>query len=385
MSHLVDIMAYTNQKPWWLGNDGIHGFDGLGEARYLGDEAVDSTTMMRIAFPRKDGKDGTWQVVKREAGFRLTDHETRIPLSSGSVFESRFGPTWKHADNEYFLVRDDDLSPLGRCKGGYVPFQIDDVFQFMDSLRDEYGLRYHSAGSIMFGKKIWALAQLPGEFVVQRADGSKNHHVPFLLMTAGHTGDTALWLMPTDVRAECWNTVSLAEGTAEREGRIYGIPHTASAKDKVTEAKVALDLLTEQEREFAGVMQELAEQHMGHEEFRLFANAVLLDLEGTMEEAGEAILASREKMTARSKVILDNKVNGLFANFTQGPGNLGNDRSDALNAVTQAYDHRAIDERYTRAKTAAETVMKYSRAVESTWFGTGAARKQRALRTLRKW
>lgn len=71
MSHLVDIMAYTNKKPWWLGLDGVHGFDGTGEARFLGDEAVDSATMARMAFPRRDGALGTWQVEKRDAAFKL--------------------------------------------------------------------------------------------------------------------------------------------------------------------------------------------------------------------------------------------------------------------------------------------------------------------------
>jgi len=380
--HCVDIMAYTNKKPWWLGLDGVHGFDGLGEARYLGDEAVDSATMMRIAFPRKDGEPGTWQVAKRQAGFQFSPRDVH-PDNVGGTFT---GCSWQKVPNEYFLIRDDDYSPLGRCTAAYHPFQVDDVFEFMDSIHAEYGMRYHSAGSIAFGKKIWALAQLPGEFVIERLDGSRNHHVPFLLMTTGHDGATGIWLMPTDVRAECWNTVSLAEHKAEESGRIFGIAHKASAKQKVEEAKMTLDLLTEQERAFAEVAQELARAHMKHEEFRLFANAVLLDVEGSITEAKASVAEARSKMTMRSRVILDNKVDAMFGPFgDRANGNLGEDRYDALQAVTQSYDHRAIDARYAGAKEHAEKIMRYSRAVESTWFGTGARRKGRALRMLMKW
>ena len=390
MSHLVDIMAYTNKKPWWLGLDGVHGYDGAGEARFLGNEAVDSATMARMAFPRRDGALGTWQVEKRDAAFKLKEHEVRkirktMEGTNSRLLNQRVGDAWKQATGEYFLIRDDDLTPLGRCKDIYVPFQIEDVFEFMDSLREGYGLQYHTAGSLMHGKKIWALAQLPGEFVVNRQDGSKNHHVPFLLMTAGHDGSTGIWLIGTDVRAECWNTVTWAEDRAERDGMRYGIPHTASAKEKVQEAKVALDLLTEREREFAEVAQDLADHHMGHEEFLLFANAVILDIEGTMEEAREAVIKAREAKTERGLTILDNKVSTLHHSFAHGHGNLGYDRYDALQSITQGYDHRAIDERYAQAKEAAERIQKYSRAVDSAWFGTGARRKRAALRTLQKW
>jgi len=382
--HCVDIMAYTNKKPWWLGLDGVHGFDGLGEARYLGDEAVDARTMVRMAFPRRDGLPGTWQVEKRQAGFKLESSEA-FKLRETFKLHTPEGH-WIPALDEYFLVRNDDLSPLGRCKGTYAPFQIEDVFSFMDSLREDHGLRFHTAGSLMNGKKVWALAQLPGEFVVKRLDGSQNHHVPFLLMSAGHDGATAIWLMPTDVRAECWNTVSMAESSAEHEQKIFGIVHTASAKHKVEEAKVALDLLTEQERIFAEVAQELARARMRHDEFRIFANAVLLDVEGSITEAKEAVIEARSKMTLRSRVILDNKVDAMFGPFRdRRNGNLGEDRYDALQAVTQSYDHRAIDARYAGAKEHAEKIMRYSRAIESTWFGTGAKRKGRALRMLAKW
>jgi phage/plasmid-like protein (TIGR03299 family) len=355
MSHEVERMFFTGRRPWWFGNQ----FQGDAIGTYVGEEAITAREAIL-----KAGLD--WNVSKRPAAFWDEDAQLWIPCPE-----------------DFFLVRDTDKSKLGHCMGKYVPFQNSQVFSFLDSLREGEGLRYHTAGSLKGGAKIWVLAQMPGEFTIGRLSGAVNTHYPFLLVVAGHDGYTGINIMPTDVRAECANTCEYAEMGAQGRKQHWSVAHTASAEAKL---RVAASAISEIPRMMAAqqeVLQELARQRMTTDEFIDFATSIFLDVEETDPAEVERIIRKwYEEVTPRSKTIMENKVAEVTNLFLNGNGAEGNTCYDAVTAFTEHFDHKAIQDKVARNLDAAKRVARVQGIVHSAWLGAGAKRKALVLKRL---
>lgn len=123
----------------------------------------------------------------------------------------------------------------------------------------------------------------------------------------------------------------------------------------------------------AEVAQKLAETRMGRDEFREFAARLILDTE-------ESVVEAREARGKRGQTMLDAKVNELTELFASGTGNSGESRWDGLNAVTEYVDHKRK-----AGRAAGDAIRGQLARLDSAWFGSGRAVKQRALRLLTRW
>ncbi len=355
MSHEVEKMFFTGKKPWWYGNS----WHGEAIAVDLGDGAVDSRTAMRAA-------DMDWLVrTARSAHF---DDESGL---------------WIEAPGQRFIIRDKDKSVLGRCTDQYVPFQNADAFRFCDSLVREGEMRYHTAGSLKGGAKVWILAQLPGQFQIGRLSGASNTHYPFLLLITGHDGVSGINLMPTEIRAECANTCGFAESSAEHHGLHFSVAHTAYAEAKLRVAAAALSSIPRKMAAQQELLQELAHQRMTTDAFIDFATSIFLDVDGTPAEVEEIIRKWYEAATPRSKTIMENKVAQVTQLFVNGQGNEGDTAYDAVNAFTEHFDHKAIQEKIAANLSKAQKIARVQGVVNSAWLGAGAKRKALVLKRLR--
>lgn len=333
MPGFVETMAYAGKTPW----------HGLGT--YVGDEDVDSARMLEAAGLN-------WGTQKVPAGFK--------DPQDGSYME---------VPDQFVVVRDTDKQPLGITGKLWTPFENRDCFEFLDSLKDDgEQLLYHTAGALHQGQKVWALIQMKGQMEIEREDGEKDVTAPFLLLYTGHDGKTPIILRYTAVRVVCWNTATVALHEGGRHE--FRIRHTASAKEKVEEARKALRLSSGYFQTFAKQMQELENERMERQEYRAFVEKLLFDTERDIEHV-------KEQMTDRSRQIFEHRVGELEELFENGTGNRGKTRFDAFNSVTEWVDHKRI-----RGKEGAERLRRASQATESAWMGTGANRKQRALRLL---
>ena len=128
-------------------------------------------------------------------------------------------------------VRDSDNRVLGVVTDRYKVVQNDEAFAFTDELLGE-GVRYETAGSLQNGRKVWILARMPREFIINGEQIS-----PYLVFSNTHDGSGAIKVAVTPIRVVCNNTLNLALSTAKRS---WSMIHTGNVKGKMEEARQTL-------------------------------------------------------------------------------------------------------------------------------------------------
>lgn len=137
--------------------------------------------------------------------------------------------------NAWANVRNTDGKVLGIVTDRYKIVQNVDAFSFTDTLIGGE-VRYETAGSLLGGRKIWLLAQMPKTTVL--GDDVE----PYLCFTNTHDGSGAVRVMMTPVRVVCNNTLNLAIRGAKRS---WSVKHTGDINRKIAEAKETLGLAQE--------------------------------------------------------------------------------------------------------------------------------------------
>lgn len=153
------------------------------------------------------------------------------------------GLNWKvrqepiYTDNNLLIpgykanVRDLDDKVLGVVTDRYKVVQNDEAFTFTDGLLGE-GVRYETAGALLDGRKVWILARMPREFIINGEQIS-----PYLVFSNTHDGSGAIKVAVTPIRVVCNNTLNLALSTAKRS---WSMVHTGDVQGKMEEAKQTL-------------------------------------------------------------------------------------------------------------------------------------------------
>lgn len=207
MGHEIESMFFIGKTPW----------HGLG--RYVGDTPVTAQEAIIAA-----GLD--WNV----------DLEQMYAVKLGGEIQN----TFEEVKDHYLIRRQDNLDQLGIVGQRYKPIQNKEAFSFLDSLVENGSLRYHTAGSLREGKKVWILGKI-GEFEVLPNDVVEK----YIFLFASHDGSSAVRILPTGTRVVCMNTAKVAL----QEGKEAGIKirHTGDIATKKTEAQDVLGLA---QREF---------------------------------------------------------------------------------------------------------------------------------------
>lgn len=213
MAHEIETMAYAGDTPWHL----------LGT--FVGDEPVQSKAMLLKA-------------------------ELNWTVSLQSLFTcsapKNMGGTIIRIDDWKAIVRNKDSRVLGIVTETYQPFQNHEAFALLDSLVAKGLMRYHTAGSLRGGQKVWALGKIGSVEVVpgDRVDS-------YILIYTGHDGVTATRVLWTEVRVVCANTARAALSAAKGEG--LAVRHTKNQDHALKQAASVLGIAqqaTEQSGEF---------------------------------------------------------------------------------------------------------------------------------------
>ncbi|MEZ6142066.1 MAG: DUF932 domain-containing protein [Zavarzinella sp.] len=250
-------------------------------------------------------------------------------------------------------VRSDTNEVLGVVGNSYVPVQNFQAFEFLDSVVAEGELRYHTAGALGRGEKIWMLAKLPGQIEVKN---SSDIVEKYLLLSNAHDGSAALRVYFTPIRVVCQNTLSLAESRSQGQG--VSILHKGDLQSKIRETRQVLG--------FATRFYDIAEQRIN----RLASH---FPTQSQLSAYFEEIYPDPEDGKDNTRALnIRQELNRLFEE------GIGHDEPSikhsswvAYNAVTEFVDH-------VRPGRGLNDMERASRRLDSIWFGNGARLKQKA-------
>lgn len=250
------------------------------------------------------------------------------------------------------VVRSDSGDVLGVVGNSYVPVQNHQAFGFLDAVVADGSLRYHTAGALGKGERVWMLAKLPDDI---RVKGSDDITEKYLLLSNSHDGSSSLRVHFTPIRVVCANTLAIAA----RNGRGQGVSiiHKGDLTSKVRQAQEVLGLAQRFYDDAQAQMDRLARHYPSLRQLEEYFRQVYPD--------------SPEGESTRTKNVRQE----LMRLFEHG---IGHDMPEirhttwtALNAVTEYVDHY----RSTRGRSMTERA---SNRLESAWFGSGARLKERA-------
>lgn len=164
MAHLVETMAYAGEVPW-------HGLGVRVPADLTPDQMLD-----------KAGLD--WSVSKRKL---LTQDGIEVP-------------------EKMALVRDSDNSVLDIVGKEWNPVQNQEAFEFFNDFVTSGDMEMHTAGSLMEGRIVWALAKVNQSFEVFGNDVIES----YLLFSNPHRFGQSIDVRFTPIRVVCNNTLTLS-------------------------------------------------------------------------------------------------------------------------------------------------------------------------------
>ena len=205
----VESMFSVREKPWhWLGT--------------IVAEAPDSSAALELA-----GLD--WTVIQKDIA--TADGGKVIPGFKANVRES-------------------DEKVLGIVTDRYKVVQNTEAFAFTDALLGE-GVRYETAGSLQGGRRIWLLAKLPQQYII-----NGDEITPYLVFMNSHDGSGSIKVAMTPIRVVCSNTLNLALSKAKR---CWSCNHIGNVEWKMDEARATLlyagQYMTELGKDFARLNQ----------------------------------------------------------------------------------------------------------------------------------
>jgi len=202
MAHLVETMAYVQEKPW-------HGLGNL--------------------LPPNQPMD----VWLREAGMEWSIHESEVLFhvngSKDHGFNIRTNPESK------VLFRSDTLAPLSVVSKRYKVVQPREVLEFYRSLVSAGGFELETAGVLKGGRKLWALAKTGQEMMLKGNDQVK----AYLLLATSCDGTLCTTAQFTSVRVVCNNTLQMAVG--ESSGAVK-VPHSTKFDPELVKKELGIGL-----------------------------------------------------------------------------------------------------------------------------------------------
>jgi phage/plasmid-like protein (TIGR03299 family) len=250
------------------------------------------------------------------------------------------------------VVRSDSGAVLGVVGRSYVPVQNYEAFGFLDSIVSDGGLRYHTAGALGKGERIWMLAKLPTQM---RVKGSDDVVDKYLLLSNTHDGSTALRVYFTPIRVVCQNTLNVAERQAVGQG--IAIMHKGDLHSKIQTAQQVLGL---------------AERFYDDAETKIEILAGHSPTPVQLLEYFETLYPDPvDAVNSRAKNVRENLIRIFECGIGLDMPGIRDTTWAAYNAVTEWVDHH----RPTRSTNPTERA---SRRLESSWFGSGAKLKARA-------
>ena len=308
-------MAYIGETPWWKGGNRL----APGQPIEVWKEAA--------------GMD--WEI-----------------LSSRVQYE--FGGELQNMNDRVVLHRSDNGYPLGCVSNYYQPVNPTVVIEYFRDLTEAAGYQLETAGTLMGGKRLWAMASIGKQAsVADKADTMKGN----LLLSTACDGSAATELRYTFVRVVCNNTLGFARSGSKASLKV---DHSTKFDPDATKRELGIEVARSRFDDAIEDFRRLAEIRMQP------ADVVKATMELFFPEMLDKPVADQMKVINRPKGPI-----GAVGNLALGSA-MGSTLSGVkdtawgwLNAVTEYVDH------HTRSGN------QDNRTV-SAWFGAGDKIKQKA-------
>jgi phage/plasmid-like protein (TIGR03299 family) len=279
----------------------------------------------------------TWT---REAGLAYTVLESPVlykteAASAPEVFKGR-----------KVLHRSDTGGALAVVSDGYHVVQPAEVMGFFEKLVEIGGFQLETAGVLSHGKRVWGLARVNDGAEIIGGDVVR----PYVLLGTSYDGTMATVAKFTSVRVVCHNTITAALGSGESVRVLH------SERFDADRVRQDLGIVADAWDRFLIQSRQLAGEPLSATDADMFVRSLLEPYKSP------GVPVSESRAYRRILELFNGKAIG-----SDIPGVTGT-RWGMLNAVTELVDHERGRSDNTR--------------IESAWFGTGSAMKNRALELL---
>lgn len=191
----------------------------------------------------------SWDEARRIAGLLWEPKEVPlyVPTSDGEGY--------REVEAHKAIVRDDNHLVLGTVGKDYRLVSHAEMGEIVEVLLDQPNVKFETAGSVREGRNVWVLAKLDEPFQVP---GDPSLTLPYFAFLNSHDGTGALKVLYVDIRIVCWNTFSAANIQGDRTGAQFSFRHTTNIRDKIEDAKKALQGLRDETREWLAIAESLS-------------------------------------------------------------------------------------------------------------------------------
>jgi phage/plasmid-like protein (TIGR03299 family) len=133
------------------------------------------------------------------------------------VFFTPEGATEPRTTGDRALYRGDTGAVLDTVGAQYVPVQNSEVLEFFRAYVDAGAAEMETAGALLGGRWIWALAKLKDGYKVGKGDEVEGR----VLLANPHLYGKGLRVKLTETRVVCWNTFTAALAGAGAEVKLW--------------------------------------------------------------------------------------------------------------------------------------------------------------------
>ncbi len=126
--------------------------------------------------------------------------------------------------------KETEAATLAVVGGAYEPLQNTDAFKFFEPFIEDKWAKFHTAGALGNGERVWVLAQLNEQIIVGKDDAIDR----FILLSNSHDGSGAVTIRFTPIRVVCQNTLNYAKKGGKG---IISVRHTRHVLDRLEKAQ----------------------------------------------------------------------------------------------------------------------------------------------------
>lgn len=336
MAHQVEQMAYVGDTPW-------HG---------LGNQLTQNQPIE--VWAKQAGMD--WRIESSDVSY----------MAQNERGQSIIMPY----EEQRVLYRSDTHAPLSVVSQRYQEVQPMEILEFYRDLTEQSGFELETAGVLKGGKKFWALARTGQSTALKGKDVSNG----YILLATACDGTLATTAQFTNIRVVCNNTLAIALRGQSSNAGVVKVPH--STKFDADKVKQQLGISVRAWDEHMYEMKQLTQRKVTQGEAAAYFDAVFNNTSLSIADQEENIIQfyrniatpnpAKEKSEPNGRAM--NKVMDMFNGQGRG-AELSSAKDTAyglLCSITEFADHE-------------RRAMSTDHRLDSAWFGTGAALKQRGL------